>query len=190
MLSWQRCIIHSSFQVIQAIGLCLSLNGSHVSLQCDWICPLGIHTESTLVENTLHCLFVHFFPIYHAGQPAHYRYHLPEPHTFSSHVLHSHSLVLLRCLLPLCHHPQNGHWPAVPEENYLLGWLPDSAFCGTPPRRIRDYHPHCHGLWLLLGHLQASALHNHHETGALPAPGSGGLDRGGSYMPPCRFLSW
>ena len=134
MLSWQRCIIHSSFQVIQAIGLCLSLNGSHVSLQCDWICPLGIHTESTLVENTLHCFFVHFFPIYHAGQPAHYRYHLPEPHTFSSHVLHSHSLVLLRCLLHLCHHPENGHRPTVPEENYLLGWLPDSAFCGTPPR--------------------------------------------------------
>ena len=108
--------------------------------------------------------------------PSHY--HFPEPYTLSSHVLLSHSLGLLRCLLHLCHHHQNSHWPAVPEENYLLGWLPDSAFCGTPPRRIRDYHPHCHGLWMLRGHLQASALHDHHATGALLAPGGGGLDWG------------
>ena len=42
----------------------------------------------------------------------------------------------------------------------------------------RVHCPHCHGVWPLHGHLQASALYHHHETGALPAPGGGGLDWG------------
>ena len=39
--------------------------------------------------------------------------------------------------------------------------------------------PHCHGVWPLRGHLQASALHDHHATGALPALGGCVLDWGG-----------
>ena len=43
---------------------------------------------------------------------------------------------------------------------------------------IRGNRPHFHGLWHLCGHLQASALHDHHATGALPTLGGGGLDWG------------
>ena len=82
------------------------------------------------------------------------------------------------CPLHICHYLQNDHWPAVPAENRLLGWLFDSDGFGALPGRIRDHTPYCHGPWLLHGHLQASALHDHHTTGALPAPGGGGLDWG------------
>lgn len=41
------------------------LNGSpHASQQCDWVHSLGIHTESTLAENTLHgLLFIFLFTL-------------------------------------------------------------------------------------------------------------------------------
>ena len=140
------------------------LNGCpRVSQQSDWICLSGTPAESTPAENTLCCLFVHL-PVYCVGQPAHCHHHLPQSHTFCSHVLLSHLRGLIRCFLHLCEHTQNDDWSVAPEENQLLGWLPNSALFGALHRRIRDHCPHCHGLWPLCGHLQAFALHGHHAT--------------------------
>ena len=120
-----------------------------------------------------HGLFVHF-PIYLSDQSVHGLYHLPQPHTFGSHVLISHSLVFPRWLFQLCHYPQNYHWAPVPE-NHHLEWLHDSALFGTLSWRIRGHCPHCHGLWWLCGHSQAFALQEHHATWDVPAPSGGGL---------------
>ena len=146
-----------SLQAIQAPGRWEFVNESHGSQQRDWICSLGTHTESTLEENTLCCLFVHF-PVHCAGQSVHYHHHLPQSHTFCPHVLLSQSLVFHRWHLQLCHHPQNDHWPAVPEENHLLGWLPDSALSGALPGSIRGHCSHVHDLWPLCGHLHYTAI--------------------------------
>ena len=105
-------------------------------------------------------------------------YHLSQPHTFGFHELLPHSLVLHRCLLHLCHYPPNYHWPPVPEENHLLGWIHDSALFGTLSVRIRGYFSHCHGLWPLWGNLQAFALLDHHATHDLPGTCGGDLDWG------------
>ena len=56
--------------------------------------------------------------------------------------------------------------------------MPSSTLFGTLPGRIRNHSPHCHGLWPLRGHLQASALHGHHATGSLPASSGCCLDWG------------
>ena len=54
----------------------------------------------------------------------------------------------------------------------VAAWL---SFLWNTPKRTIDYCPHCHGLWPLCSHLEASTIHDHHVTGALPAPGGGGL---------------
>ena len=124
------------------------------------------------------CFYSLCSPTCSSSSPSPSAPHFQFPCTFS------HSLVLHRCHLHLCQHPEIDHQPAVPEENHLQGWLPDSSLSRALPGRSRGYCPQCHGLWSLRGHLQASALHDHHVTGALPAPGGGGLGWGD---PACHF---
>ena len=131
-LSWFRSIILYSFVGNSGPRKVLLKGSAHASQQHDWICSLGTHTEPTPAENTRHCLSVHF-PIHCASQSAHCHHHLPQSHTFCPHVLLSHLLGLHTCLLHICHYPQNDHWPAVPEENHLLGWLFDSDVFGALP---------------------------------------------------------
>ena len=135
------------------------------------------HTQNPHLQKVLFIVFLFIFLFTELSNL------LPQPHTFCSHVLFSQSLVLNRCIFHLCHHPQNDPRPAALEENHLLDWLPDSALYGALPGSVRDHRSHCHVLWPLRGHLQASALHDHHATGALPAPGGGGLDWGDPTCP-------
>ena len=108
MLSWLTGILLCSFLGISEPRKVYVAKQISWHLQTMWLNLLSwAHTESTLAENTLHFVvvaIVHFL-IYCVDQFAHCHHHLPQPHTFSSHVLLSHSLVLQRCLLHIRHHP-------------------------------------------------------------------------------------
>ena len=165
MLSWLTGIILCSFLGSSEPRKVYVAKQISWHLQTMWLNLLSwAHTESTLAENTLHFVVVvvvvvavvHFL-IYCVDQFAHCHHHLPQPHTFCPHVLLSHLLGLHTCLLHTCHYPQNDHWPAIPVENRLRGWLFNSDVFGALPKRIRDHTPYCYGLWPLHGHLQASA---------------------------------
>ena len=82
-------------------------------------------------------------------------------------------------------HPK---WSVVSKKNHLLEWLLEADLLGALPRRLRHHSPHCHGLWLLCGHLSLCTTWSSGERGSANSWWWWlGLEE--SYLPLCKFSS-
>lgn len=127
-------------------------------------------------KKVLFVVFLFIFPVHGSVNLFHRHHRLPEPHAFPAPMCFflTH-LSLLDASLTSVSTPKMT-FDLLYRGNHLLGGCLTQIFMehflGASESSSSLSWP------MIAGHLQASALYNHHATGALPAPGGGGLDRG------------
>ena len=131
--------------------------------QCNWVCPLGAHSEPPGSENLICHLLAHLL-CDHGGQSPHCPDCGVQPDPACPYVLLSWQLIIYGCCLFYYSHPKYDYRLILCEKNHFIPSLHDPTFYRALIRWCWDFTPGCHGLWPLCGHLQTFALYDNHES--------------------------
>ena len=141
--------------------------------KCNWVCPLGTHSECPGSENIICCVLAHLH-CDHGGQSTHcpdcgVQYNPGCPYVlFLGYLsfMDAVTIVMPNIIMDLLYEKKTISFQACMTQLFI-GHLFGGAELFTPG---------CHGLWPLCGHLQTLALFDHHESASVcyassPGPG-------------------